>query len=331
MRLRYKQVRGLDAGVFAGIVPPPLATRVDQLGGIRAIVVGGFNEHSAEVHRFVENAATTGASKMAMAGEMAFADARAKLRKEFRQRLSVGAWNDMFTHIFKRERFINPTPAAEAKLLGEKMARNAAFREVRAQAIKRRLDEGEALGSRAAAGRGRAEGGGSDTQTRDGRDSGSCAAAELASGAGGGRGRGRHGRASAAAGGVDRRVGQTDDLSLKDGRLRENKLIIAPSHPEDSQRGGGSGDTHGSGSGNGRSEGSNMSSGGDCEGHSGGSGGSIGGNSSSDSSRAAGNKAKKKSKVRAGVGETESRLVRELERVGGTKVGPGRNGSTSGG
>ena len=79
----------------------------------------------------------------------AFADARAKLRKEFRQRLSVGAWNDMFTHIFKRERFINPTPAAEAKLLGEKMARNAAFREVRAQAIKRRLDEGEALGSRA--------------------------------------------------------------------------------------------------------------------------------------------------------------------------------------
>mgnify|MGYP002052364015 CR=1 FL=1 len=38
-------------------------------------------------------------------------------KQEFRQRLSVGAWNDMFTHIFKRERFINPTPAAEAKLL----------------------------------------------------------------------------------------------------------------------------------------------------------------------------------------------------------------------
>ena len=126
-------------------------------------------------------------------------------------------------------------------------------------------------------------------------------------------------------------MGQTDDLSLKDGRLRENKLTIAPSHPEDSQRSGGRGDTHGSGSGNGRSEGSNMSSGGDCEGHSGGSGGSIGGNSSSDSSRAAGNKAKKKSKVRAGVGETESRLGRELERVSGNRVGPGRNGSTSGG
>ena len=146
------------------------------------------------------------------------------------------------------------------------------------QAIKRRLDEGEALGSRAAAGRGKAEGEG------------------------------------------------------RDGRLRENNLTIAPSHPEDSQRGGsGGGDTHGSGSGSGRSEGSGASSGGDCESRSEGSGGNIGGTSSSDSSRAAGNKAKKKSKVGAGVGETESRLVRRLERVGGTKVGPGRSGSTSGG
>ena len=78
----------------------------------------------------------------------------------------------MFTHIFKRERFINPTPAAEAKMLGEKMARNAAFREVRAQAIKRRLDEGEALGSRAAAGRGTAAGVGSGEAMLWGRSAG---------------------------------------------------------------------------------------------------------------------------------------------------------------
>ena len=114
--------------------------------------------------------------------------------------------------------------------------------------------------------------------------------------------------------------------------MRENNLTIAPSHPEDSQRGGsGGGDTHGSGSGSGRSEGSGASSGGDCESRSEGSGGNIGGTSSSDSSRAAGNKAKKKSKVGAGVGVTESRLDRRLERVGETRVGPGRNGSTSGG
>ena len=91
------------------------------------------------------------------------------------------------------------------------------------------------------------------------------------------------------------------------------------------------GDAHGGGSGSGRSEGSGVSSGGDCESRSEGSGGNIGGTSSSDSSRAAGNKAKKKSKVGAGVGVTESRLDRRLERAGGNRVGPGRNGSTSGG
>ena len=302
---------------------------------------GSLGKHARCVHqassqvyyRFVENAATAGASKMAMAGEMAFADARAKLRKEFRQRLSVGAWNDMFTHIFKRERFINPTPAAEAKLLGEKMARNAEFREVRAQAIKRRLDEGEALGSRAAAGRGKAEGEGIRDNVHDGRMAGSFTVAGLEAVAAAGTGgadeqRGRGERVGVGGRGTE----PSDDSSSRDGRLRENNLTIAPSHPEDSQRGGsGGGDTHGSGSGSGRSEGSGASSGGDCESRSEGSGGNIGGTSSSDSSRAAGNKAKKKSKVGAGVGVTESRLDRRLERAGGNRVGPGRNGSTSGG
>ena len=82
--------------------------------------------------------------------------------------------------------------------------------------------------------------------------------------------------------------------------MRENNFTIAPSHPEDSKRGGsGGGDTHGSGSGSGRAEGSGASSGDDCESRSEGSGGNIGGTSSSDSSRAAGNKAKKKRKVGA--------------------------------
>ena len=59
------------------------------------------------------------------------------------------------------------------------MARNAAFREVRAQAIKRRLDEGEALGSRAAAGRGTAEGEGIRDNVHDGWMAGSFAMAGL--------------------------------------------------------------------------------------------------------------------------------------------------------
>ena len=222
---------------------------------------------------------------------------------------------------------------AHTQLLGEKVARNAAFREVRVQAIKRRLDEGEALGSRAAAGRGKAEGEGIRDNVHDGRMAGSFTVAGLEAVAAAGTGgadeqRGRGERVGVGGRGTE----PSDDSSSRDGRLRENNLTIAPSHPEDSQRGGsGGGDTHGSGSGSGRSEGSGASSGGDCVSRSEGSGGNIGGTSSSDSSRAAGNKAKKKSKVGAGVGETESRLDSRLEGVGGTKVGPGRNGSTSGG
>ena len=150
-----------------------------------------------------------------------------------------------------QQRFINPTPAAEAKLLGEKVARNAAFREVRVQAIKRRLDEGEALGSRAAAGRGKAEGEGIRDNVHDGRMAGSFTVAGLEAVAAAGTGgadeqRGRGERVGVGGRGTE----PSDDSSSRDGRLRENNLTIAPSHPEDSQRGGsGGGDTHGSGSG----------------------------------------------------------------------------------
>eukprot|EP00935_MAST-01C_sp_MAST-1C-sp1_P002616 g2616.t1 len=191
----------------------------------------------------------------------------------------------------------------------------------------------EALGSRAAAGRGTAEGEGIRDNVHDGRMAGSFTMAGLeavaAAGTGGADGKRGQGEPTGAGG---RGTQPSDDSSSRDGRLRENNLTIAPSHPEDSKRGGsGGGDTHGSGSGSGRAEGSGASSDDDCESRSEGSGGNIGGTSSSDSSRAAGNKAKKKSKVGAGVGETESRLGSRVERVGGTKVGPGRNGSTSGG
>ena len=132
------------------------------MGGIRAVVIGGFNEHSAEVHRFVENAATAGASRVADVSEEARVDAQARLRKQFRQRLSIGAWKDLHTHILRRVAHINPTPAAEAKMLREKVEQNSFFREKRVAVARRRLDEGEALGGRAAAGRGRASGASSD-------------------------------------------------------------------------------------------------------------------------------------------------------------------------
>ena len=127
------------------------------MGGIRAVVIGGFNEHSAEVHRFIENAATAGASR-GTGAEGTVADVQAQLRKQFRQQMSIGAWKDLHTHILRRVAHINPTPAAEAKMLREKMDQNRCFREKRVAVARRRLDEGEALGGRATAGRGRASG-----------------------------------------------------------------------------------------------------------------------------------------------------------------------------
>ena len=57
VRARMREVSALDEQFFAGVTPAPVAARVAALGGIRGAVLGGFNEHSAEVHCFVERAA----------------------------------------------------------------------------------------------------------------------------------------------------------------------------------------------------------------------------------------------------------------------------------
>ena len=243
----------------------------------------------------------------------------------------------MFTHIFKRERFINPTPAAEAKLLGEKMARNAAFREVRAQAIKRRLDEGEALGSRAAAGRGTAAGVGSGEAMLWGRSAGCSTTGTGVAVESGGRGT-QSGRQEEEGAGAHS-GSLTNDLSPGGGRLRIEHNNLAPSHSQQQQ---GSGHDHGvhsyrSGSGGGARRADSTQAGGQSgDGREGGS--KAGGASSSDSSRAAGNKAREK---QGRVRERASGSGSGIESSGGGSVeggagappkemGPGRNGSTSG-
>ena len=131
----------------------------------------------------------------------------------------------------------------------EKMARNAAFREVRAQAIKRRLDEGEALGSRAAAGRGTAAGEGSQANVEAGRVAGSFILAGLVrTGAGGGSTGGAQGSGErAGTGGHGEQL--SNDLSLKGGRLRVNNYNFAPSHSTKLHSDNGTGDSGGTHSG----------------------------------------------------------------------------------
>ena len=135
------------------------------------MVIGGFNEHSAEVHCFVERAAEAGAVKLAQKAGLRYEDARAELRTRFRRRLSVGGWRDFYAHLCARIPYINPSPAAEAKLLAQRREVDYRWAQRRAAVHQRRLGEGEALAHRAGSGRGRAK-------NSEGIEQGSAAAAQ---------------------------------------------------------------------------------------------------------------------------------------------------------
>jgi hypothetical protein len=40
----------IDTEVFAGVVPPPMQTKVQRMGGMSSAVIGGFCEHRPVVH-----------------------------------------------------------------------------------------------------------------------------------------------------------------------------------------------------------------------------------------------------------------------------------------
>ena len=81
-------------------------------------------------------------------------EARAALRMRYRRRLAVGAWRDLHNHIHTRIPYVNPSPAAEAKLVAQRARDDLRWQEKRLAVRHRRLDEGEALAHRAGAGRG---------------------------------------------------------------------------------------------------------------------------------------------------------------------------------
>ena len=112
--------------------------------------------------RRLERAAAAGAAKVAATAGLDFDDARAALRKRYRQKLAVGAWRDLHTHLLARLPYVNPTPAAEAKLLAQRAEFDRLWMEKRMAVQQRRLGEGEALAARARAGRGAAAGTGGD-------------------------------------------------------------------------------------------------------------------------------------------------------------------------
>ena len=139
--------------------PPPLATRVQQLGEVVVAVVGGFCEFNDVVHDFVERAARE--VVLREGGEVG------EVRRRFRRLLARGAWKDWHRAIVARMQMGDPSPSQATDLMerrrradGEAAARMAAVKERKrdelAKGYKSRLAAGSGGAGARAPGAGRA-------------------------------------------------------------------------------------------------------------------------------------------------------------------------------
>ena len=140
MRARMKTVDAIDAARHAHVRPPPLRERVEGLGGLKVVTVGGFCEFNHVVHELVEQAtrAIVGSRRMRGRGGGRGAQVRA-VRTRLRRTLAAGAWADWHRALVARLQMIDPSPS-QAALLMERRARKdgeAARRQAEAQAQRR--------------------------------------------------------------------------------------------------------------------------------------------------------------------------------------------------
>ena len=116
---RHDQGAELDEGLFRGVHPPPMATVMKKLGGVRALVVGGCCELNTTAHELiVEIGSEMGAYNAAESGE----DIRQCTALEInrvRQRLAVQIWRGYQEHINARIRYADPDADARTRLAEE--------------------------------------------------------------------------------------------------------------------------------------------------------------------------------------------------------------------
>jgi hypothetical protein len=105
----------IDAEVFAGMVPPPMQTQIQRMGGMSSAVIGGFYEHSPVVHELVAKYADTTAQERATEHGRQLNDATAYQRHRIRQRLATGACRDFHENKIARLPYVDPAPSAHAR------------------------------------------------------------------------------------------------------------------------------------------------------------------------------------------------------------------------
>jgi hypothetical protein len=84
----------IDAEVFACVVPPPMQTQIQRMGGMSSAIIGGFCEHSPVVHELVAKFADMTAKETAKEHGWQLKEATAHQRHRIRERLATGAWRD---------------------------------------------------------------------------------------------------------------------------------------------------------------------------------------------------------------------------------------------
>ena len=203
---RMAAVDAIDQEQHPRVRPPPLRKRVDQLGGLRVAVVGGFCEYNDTVHEFVQAAAEAIAARNRSRSGGTYRQRVAAVRLRLRRQLAVGGWADWHRAIIARLPVVQPS-ASQAQSLMERRARADGETTMRCRAAVERRREADRRTGRKAAGRSNrqaataatAEGqGGQATaaaavakaRTEEATDGGAEAEAEAASGrAGGGQNR----------------------------------------------------------------------------------------------------------------------------------------------
>ena len=137
---RYVTLPVTCNGEYFRYRPPPLRERVDGLGGLKVVTVGGFCEFNHVVHELVEQATRAIVASRRMRGRGGGRGAQVRaVRTRLRRTLAAGAWADWHRALVARLQMIDPSPS-QAALLMERRARKdgeAARRQAEAQAQRR--------------------------------------------------------------------------------------------------------------------------------------------------------------------------------------------------
>ena len=106
---RHNQAAELDTGLFRGVQPPPMGKVIEDMGGVRALVVGGCCELNTEAHQLLaEIGGEIGMRSAAESGEDLQQSIQLDVQR-VRQRVSIQIWRDYQDHINARMRYADPS------------------------------------------------------------------------------------------------------------------------------------------------------------------------------------------------------------------------------